>query len=337
MVATSEGPTSMRLLRPFMRCLLARGVELLPLIEGMEIDPAVFTDPDGRISWEQTLILMERAERASNDPAIGLHAAEHIHHGDFDVLEMVARASGTRRGALRAVSRYAALMKEGAILTHTVEGSEEAWTLTLPPPDPRIAVEFVLGVFVLVGRTLSGGNENPDRILLRSPAPPNPEEYERVFGCPVGFGADRNAFVMSTVRLDRTIARITPSLALAMEQLAEKLLAELPKASPLSTRVREQIVDALRSGPATLEDIAARLKLSGRTLRRHLQEEGQTFSELLSEVRRDLARRYLEDEDRSITEVAFLLGFTDTSAFQRSFRKWFDSSPSEYRKSLAAR
>lgn len=329
----SQGTTSIRLLRPFMRLLVSRGIELPPLIAGLDVEPSVFADPDGRISWESTLALLERAERVTADRELGLHAAERVHHGDFDALELVARASGTRRGALLAVSRYAALMKDGAHLTRTAEGPEEVWTLSLPPPNPRIAAEFVLAVFVMVGRTLSG-NENPDRILLESPRPGSSSEYERVFGCPVEFGAARNAFVMSTARLDKTIGRITPSLALAVEQHAEKMLAELPRGSPFSTRVREQIVETLRAGPVTPADICTRLAISERTLRRHLGEEGRTFSDLLSEIRRDLARRYLESPDRTVTEVAFLLGFSDTSAFQRAFRKWFGVPPSEYRRTL---
>jgi AraC-like DNA-binding protein len=315
-----------------MRLLVARGVDLLALIDGLDLSPAVFADPDGWIPWNVCLTLLDRAVEITHDPGLGIHAAEHIHHGDFDAVELVARASGTRRGALLAVSRYAGLMKDGAVLTHSVSGKDETWTLTLPPPNPRVAVEYTLGIFVLVGRTLSGGSENPDEIHLAFPCSTTPEDYERAFGCKVRFEAAESAFVMSTERLDKTIARITPSLALAMEEQARRLLAELPTASKQSMRVREQILEVLRAGPASLEEVSERLKTSARTLRRRLQEEGQTFSGLLSEVRRELAQQYLEDPERSVTEVAFLLGFADTSAFQRAFRKWFGTSPSEYRR-----
>lgn len=92
-----------------------------------------------------------------------------------------------------------------------------------------------------------------------------------------------------------------------------------------------------RAGPASPEEVCRRLKISNRTLRRRLQEEGSTFTDLLTEVRRELAHRYLEDPDRSITEVAFLLGFADASAFQRPFRRWYGVPPSEYRRTLRER
>jgi AraC-like DNA-binding protein len=228
-------------------------------------------------------------------------------------------------------------LNDGVMLVPVVEGASEAWILTLPAPSPVVAVEYTLAIFVVVGRTLSGGNENPDQIELES-APPadaaDQHEYERVFGCPVRWNAGRNALDISTQRLDRKLAHITPSLARAVEEHAEKLLAELPNASAQAARVREHIVDALRAGPVTPDEVCRRLKMSKRTLRRRLQEEGRTFSDLLSEVRRDLAHRYLEDPNRSITEVAFLLGFADTSAFQRAFRRWYGLSASEYRKGM---
>ena len=191
-----------------------------------------------------------------------------------------------------------------------------------------------MGLFVVVGRSLSEGNENPDEVDFTSPPPTDSSDYERILGCPVRWNRAQNALIVATERLDRRTAHITPSLALVVEQHAQKLLAELPRAGMHSARVREQIVAALRVGPVSPEDVCRRLKISKRTLRRRLQEEGRTFSDLLSEVRRDLAHRYLEDRDRSITEVAFLLGFADASAFQRAFRRWYGVPPSEYRKNM---
>jgi AraC-like DNA-binding protein len=335
-VAPNPDLISVRLFKPFIRLLVERAVPLLPLIEGLDLRPEVFLDPDARVAWDTMLVISDRALRATGDPALGARAAEYIHHGDFDALELVARASGTRRGALAAVVRYAQLLGTVTI-THTVEGSSEAWALALPPPNPRFAVEYVLGILVVVGRSLAAGDENPDEVQLAFPQPEDSAVYERIYGCPVRWRHHRNALIVSTQRLNRKIAHITPSLALAMQQHAEKLLADLPIASTHSTRVREQIVAALQEGSVSPAEVCRRLKVSERTLRRRLQDEGRTFSDLLSEVRRDLAHRYLEDPNRSVTEVAFLLGFADASAFQRAFRQWYGMPPSEYRKTMRER
>jgi AraC-like DNA-binding protein len=139
---------------------------------------------------------------------------------------------------------------------------------------------------------------------------------------------------MTTERLNQRIAHTTPSLTAAVEQHAEKLLAHLGTTAVFSARVREHIIDALRSGSATADDVCQQMKVSPRTLRRKLQDEGMTFSELLTEVRRGLACQHLGHAQTSITEAAFLLGFADSRAFQRAFRRWYGVSPSEYRRKV---
>ena len=79
--------------------------------------------------------------------------------------------------------------------------------------------------------------------------------------------------------------------------------------------------------------IAARLHMSARSLQRRLQSEGTSFAEVLSDLRRDMALRYLQDQRISIGEVAFLLGFLDVTAFHRAFKRWTGSTPAEYRRS----
>jgi len=120
-------------------------------------------------------------------------------------------------------------------------------------------------------------------------------------------------------------------LSATLEQHAERLLAALPEARTYATRVREHLVLALQAGEPTLHTVVVALRTSERTLRRRLAEEGVTFSDLLSDVRRELALRYLEDPRLSVDEIAFLLGFANGSAFRRAFRRWTGVSPSEKR------
>jgi AraC-like DNA-binding protein len=95
-------------------------------------------------------------------------------------------------------------------------------------------------------------------------------------------------------------------------------------------------MDQLPSGRVTEGDMAGLLNMSTRTMHRKLRENKETFRSILAQVRRDLARRYVGDRDFSITEVAFLLGYNDTSAFSRAFRSWFGRSPTEARDAARA-
>jgi AraC-like DNA-binding protein len=91
------------------------------------------------------------------------------------------------------------------------------------------------------------------------------------------------------------------------------------------------IVEELPSGRATEEQVAEALSMSRRTLHRRLREHGTTFRGILAQTRQELARRYIGDARYSVTEVAFTLGYADTSAFSRAFRGWFGISPTEAR------
>jgi AraC-like DNA-binding protein len=97
------------------------------------------------------------------------------------------------------------------------------------------------------------------------------------------------------------------------------------------SRARDAIVARLGSGDMCMESVAARLAMSVPTLRRRLEDEGTTFTDLVDDVRRDLAERYLRDPGRSISEIATLLGFAHAPAFHKAFRRWKGVTPSAHR------
>jgi AraC-like DNA-binding protein len=100
--------------------------------------------------------------------------------------------------------------------------------------------------------------------------------------------------------------------------------------------VRQQLVERLRDGEPEQGAVARPLGLSERTLQRRLRDEGTTFGALVDDVRLELARMYLGDPELAIFEVAFLLGYSEPSAFNRAFRRWTGASPSEHRRATGA-
>jgi AraC-like DNA-binding protein len=127
---------------------------------------------------------------------------------------------------------------------------------------------------------------------------------------------------------------LNPSADAALRQLLERFaadqLAKIPTSAPFSERVRACILSMLPLGSLTADTVAARFSMSNRTLRRRLQEDATSYQELLDEVRAELARHYLTRERRGIDEVAFLLGFSDPSAFSKAFRRWTGQTPADF-------
>ena len=168
---------------------------------------------------------------------------------------------------------------------------------------------------------------------------PDPADaYERFFGCPVQFGAEENAFVLSAKDADRPLPSANRQLAAVFDRMLTEELARLDKSDVVSRLPCGGARAACPRAKATAEDTAKRLHMSPRTLQRKLAEANTTYLQLVDDTRKDLALRYIEDPRRSVTDITFSLGFSQPSAFTRAFRRWTGLSPSDYRaKSPASR
>jgi AraC-like DNA-binding protein len=136
----------------------------------------------------------------------------------------------------------------------------------------------------------------------------------------------RNSLVISAADADRQLSTSNPEMARLHEEIIQRYLMQLDRENIIN-RARLHLMEQLPSGRVTEDDTARSLNVSKRTLQRKLRENGQTYRSLLERVRVALADRYLQNDAYSMTEIAFLLGYTDTSAFSRAFRNWRGHSP----------
>ena len=156
-------------------------------------------------------------------------------------------------------------------------------------------------------------------------------EHARLFRCSVKFGAPSNRLTFASSLLSLPIARADASLCALLDRHAEELLAKFPPRDSLIDQVRGIIADEFRGGDPSLERVADQLGLTPRTLQRKLHELGTSHNELLDQMRRQLAMRYLREHEMAICEVAYLLGFSESSSFHRAFKRWTGITPKEYR------
>ena len=140
----------------------------------------------------------------------------------------------------------------------------------------------------------------------------------------------RNSLVISAADADRQLSTSNPEMARLHEEIIQRYLMQLDRENIIN-RARLHLMEQLPSGRVTEDDTARSLNVSKRTLQRKLRENGQTYRSLLERVRVALADRYLQNDAYSMTEIAFLLGYTDTSAFSRAFRNWRGHSPTRER------
>lgn len=157
------------------------------------------------------------------------------------------------------------------------------------------------------------------------------QEYLNVFGIAVGFEKEECMIRISREDALQSIPHHQSYLLDLLQQHAKELLNSLDSANLITEQVRKIITESLAEGRADIEYSSDRLHMSRWTLARHLKTEGTTFNEIVREIRSKLAARYLSDQNMSVSEVGFLLGYSEPSAFQRAFRNWYSCTPSEFR------
>jgi AraC-like DNA-binding protein len=312
------------------------GVPPPELLHAAGLDPAELADPDAYLSHEQELRLWNEAVRLTGDRDFGLHLAEWvacfpIDH--FDVLAFAVRSSATLREHYRLVGRYIRLIHEGIYLSLEEDGDVARLVHGHSPEQigPRQPVEGMLALTVLYGR-LGVGEDFAPRTVCFMHAPPNRvTEQERVFRAPVHYGCPRNELVLDRNLLDQPQRHAEQRLLAILDRQLGALLSGLPESHRFRDAVKRCMMDELPEGEPVVAAIAKKLHMSARSLQRRLQSEGTSFAEVLSDLRRERALRYLQDPRLTISEVAFLLGFLDVTAFHRAFKRWTGRTPTEYR------
>jgi len=291
-------------------------------------------DRDARVAEERAAGLFNRAAERLADEAIGLHAGEHIRPGHYGVVGYLSMACTTLGEAMLYLQRYQAMVVDVGALPMEVRG-DEAW-LGWRPDDQshyfRQMAEFNLAALLTFIRWICGQPLLPRRIEFPYPAPAGLDEQRRVFGCPLRFDAECYRLVVPLAWRELPLIQPDPAMRQLMDRLAEKQLLSFRRADDdLVGQARRQLAQRLPEGEASLEHLAAALKVSPRSLQRRLQDQGLSYSQLLDEVRRELAERYLEEASLDLTDLALLLGYSEQSAFTRAFKRWTGTAPAEYR------
>ena len=158
-------------------------------------------------------------------------------------------------------------------------------------------------------------------------APSYRAEYERIFRAPTVFDSDKNALQIDETLMFSKVARTTRYAFGVLSEHAKALLDELEKATSARAKVESLLIPILHKGEPSVEEVAKDVGLSRQTLCRRLKEEGVTFEKLLDELRHKMALHYLDGKKVSVNETAYLVGFSEPSAFSRAFKRWTGTSP----------
>lgn len=289
------------------------------------------------INTEELFALWRSIGEVSADPAIGLLLGTENRTERFHPVGLAALSSDTFGAAIDQMARYKQLTCPEEIVQEK-DGNEWSiqfrWLLA-DEAEPLVLIECAFAWILSTGRHGTGTRLSPLRVeFVQSRA--HAKAIERHFGCPVVFGAHRNAIVFrSSDAAKPFVTRNAELLAMLAPQFEEELKQE-NKDENFAERVRIAIQQKLTGRRPSIDDVADALHISSRTLQRRLQEEGSSFQRVLDEARHQLARHYLNNSHLELNEAAYLLGYEDGNSFVRAFRSWEGVPPARWREQQRA-
>jgi AraC-like DNA-binding protein len=316
---------------------VAQSLKLDPhaLLRKVGLNKTILSNPDNQIPIDAALEVLEDSARESGCSTFGLLMAESRQLSHFGVISLLLTHQRTLRDVMRVIVQYRHLLNQ-SLAMHIEEVGDKVIIREEIMTDNQVfsqqAIELALGVLHRMCSALLGSHWHPISIHFTHNAPADLHLHRRVFGfgCALEFGSEFNGIVCNAASFDYP----NPTADPVMAQYAERFLTTLPTPNQVTIvqEVKRTIYFLLPMGRATIEQVAQGMGLNVRALQRQLEESESVFSELVNDVRRELAVRYMENPKFSLSHIAELLGYAMPSSFTRWFSAQFGMTPAEWRK-----
>jgi AraC-like DNA-binding protein len=302
------------------------------MLRKVGLTPRMLASPSQLFPVESALALLEITAKESGSDTVGLQMAEARLLSDFGPISLLLTHQPSIRMALQVIAQYRHLLNE-SLGMHI----EDVGKTTLIREEiisnyqgsTQQSTDMAIGVLMLIFRAMLGEHWRPQAIHFTHAANSDLQVHRRLFGCPLHFDSDFNGVVCLKADMDRPNARADA----AMASYAQSFIEAMPKQGQRTVvqDVRRSVYLLLPMGRASVEQIASGLGVNVRTLQRRLDESGVSFSQVLNEVRSELAQRYITHTPHSMGRVAEQLGYSNLSSFTRWFTSQFGCSPSQMR------
>jgi len=315
-----------------LRCLKQFGIPESQALIRANINPDKLLKADARYNVLETHRLMDLVNSLSEVPVPGLELAKYTDAHSFGALGFAMLASPTLEDALNRLKRFtpvASTVVRFDVIHHLSLTEIRIQEGLSAQATSRATFDFCLAILTGFLRLKGGREASPvevhicDDVLERQVNP-----YQQYYSCPVLSQMSHYSLFLKRPVLSRAV-RVSSSsndLSNALKHLSAS--HKLWQASDLTDWLIQCITEALPDGEPKLTDLAKQLNISARTLQRRLKQQDIFYKDILDQVRMKLSVRYLQ-QHYSVTETAYLLGFSDTSSFSRAYRRWFHCSPSE--------
>ena len=336
---TDEHTLSASSVNLVLHVLSLQGQDVQVLCQEAGIAPELLQDVNARVTIAQMVGLWQAAVRATGNPDLALHVGEAVNPTSAGIIAYVMMNAPTLHESLRKLCQYQDIVCEGIRTSLELRQGEAQVLLEVVSPalhEPRYAIDSEMVIYKNAFAALIGQELPMKQVLFAYAQPESIVEHQRLFrGAELVFGARYSGFVFDAVWLQLPVVSANPELNLLFEQYANDYLQRLREPKTMAERVQRELAKQLKGEEPTVTTVARSLAVSVRSLQARLREEGTSYQALLDEVRRELAQQHLKSGHHTVADVAYLLGFSEPSAFSRSFKKWTGLAPQLYRQQVA--
>jgi AraC-like DNA-binding protein len=322
-----------KLPRAFWQAVEQLGLNPSLIQQHAQLPPDLHRNDAAFVSTHQLFAVWDAIEALSADPAFAIKMVRDTPSAKHKVAFLAALYAADFRDGLARFSRFKRLCSPDRICIDERK-DDVSFTIQWPSgtgPAAYLSVEACFALVLELGRRGTGKHIQPLALSLRRPTQ-NLETHSKYFGCPIRYGAVCDELTLSAADLDLPFIEHNPEVLQLMTPGLTAAMREIEAPAGFCEQVTEVLKRALADGRPSLQDLAAKLLQSERTLQRRLASEGTTFSALLNEARRQMGFQLLADTTLELKEVAYLLGYEDLNSYYRAFRQWENVSPSQWRR-----
>jgi AraC-like DNA-binding protein len=307
-----------------------------PYLEAAGIDRSVLGDPNALVPLAKHARLMELAAAGAGDDCLGLHIGLRIRPSDLGAIGFAVTNSPTVGAALENFARYLKAYTRGCFFSLERSDSEARYSFSYTLPelgvmDRRQEAECTLALVMSLIRAISDKCWCPTRVVFEHPRPEDASEHERMFHAPVEFGGKINQLIFDAAFLDRPVAAAEARLFSVIEEHLQHVIDSQADDHDLVSQVSNLVTREFSNGVPSIDWVAEQMGMTRRTLQRRLSDRGVGFSQIIDDVRRNMALQYVAKSNLKLTEITTLLGYSHVSAFCRSFRRWTGTTPQNVR------
>ena len=315
-------------IRAWMAAFARLGYDGKTLLADAHVDVEELSHPDARLSCDVYGAIIESAQRMRPARNLGMRLARATPLGAYPLLDYLVVTSDTVGAGITQLARYFRLV--AAPMAFEFREEADGTTVVLDTNGIHFGAEYTIALIVFHLRAETAGAFAPERIGFVA-VPDDGAELEQAFGCPVSGGAPSNCVVVARGTWNLPLTRRDAALRTVLEEHPAAAAAEAASQRGVREGVRYVLAARVNGGDTRIESAARELAMSPRSLQRKLGEEGVTYHALVEEARGAAAARHLSDRRLSISEIGYLLGYSEPAAFHRAFKRWHGISPMTFR------